>query len=91
MLGGVHHQENQDIDHDGWADMAGYLRGVLRPRLTWDDGKGGSVFITAGAMVEDRKGGTVGNATVPDGNPYPEELETRRFDTGIVRTVSRRK
>ena len=84
MLGGVHHQENQDIDRDGWADMAGYLRGVLRPRFTWDNGKGGSLFLTGGAMVEDRKGGTVGSATVPDGSSYPEELETRRFDTGVA-------
>lgn len=84
MLGGLHHQENQDIDRDGWADMAGYRRGVLRPRLTWDNGKGGSLFLTGGAMVEDRKGGTVGSATVPDGSSYPEELETRRFDTGVV-------
>ena len=57
MLGGVHHQENQDLDRDGWADMAGYLRGVLRPRLTWDNGRGGSLFLTGGAMVEDEREG----------------------------------
>jgi len=84
ILGGAHHQVDQDIDHDGWADMAGYGRGVLRPRVYWDDGKGKSLFITAGTILENRKGGTLDNATVPDGNPYPEELETRRFDTGVV-------
>jgi outer membrane receptor for ferrienterochelin and colicins len=33
ILGGAHHQEQQDIDRDGWADMAGYRRGLLRPRF----------------------------------------------------------
>ena len=84
MLGGVHHQEDQDIDGDSWADIAGYGRGVLRPRFNWDNGKGGSLFLTGGAMVEDRTGGTSGGATVPDGSSYPEELETQRFDTGVV-------
>lgn len=75
LLGGAHRQERQDLDGDGWADMAGYRRGVLRPRLTWEDGKGSSLFFTAGAMVEDREGGS---------RAYPEELRTRRFDAGIV-------
>ena len=84
LLGGGHHQEKQDLDGDGWADMAGYRRGVLRPRFYWEDGTGRSLFITAGAMAEDRAGGTIGNATVPDGNPFPEELTTRRYDFGAV-------
>lgn len=84
MLGGAHFQERQDIDGDGWADMAGYRRGVLRPRFSWDDGGGRSVFATLGATVEDRKGGTIGNVTVPDGSRFPEELTTRRFDGGVV-------
>ena len=84
MLGGAHHQVQQDIDSDGWADMAGYRRGVLRPRFYWEDGTGRSLFFTAGAMVEDRTGGTVGTATMPDGNPFPEELTTQRYDAGVV-------
>jgi iron complex outermembrane receptor protein len=83
-LGGMHLQQRRDIDGDGWADMAGYRRGTLRPRFSWENGTGKSVFVTAGAMIEDRKGGTIGNATVPDGNHFPEQLTTRRFDAGII-------
>jgi iron complex outermembrane receptor protein len=83
LLAGLHHQQRQDIDNDGWSDMAGYLRGIVRPRLYWDDGSGSSIFITAGAMLEDRTGGTIDDATL-DGNPFPEELRTDRYDAGIV-------
>ena len=84
MLGGAHFQHRQDIDRDGWADLPGYRRGVLRPRFVWDDGSGRSLFATVGAMVEDREGGTMGDARVPDGQRFPEELNKRRFDGGIV-------
>jgi len=72
------------IDSDGWADMAGYRRAVLRPRFYKEDSSGGSLFFTAGAMAEDRSGGTIGAATVPDGNRFPEELTTQRYDAGFV-------
>jgi iron complex outermembrane receptor protein len=84
ILGGGHHQRQQDIDGDGWADMAGYRRAIARPRLYWEDGTGRTLFITAGAMLEDRAGGTIGDATVPDGSPFPEELTTQRYDAGVV-------
>ncbi|MBI2816916.1 MAG: TonB-dependent receptor [Acidobacteria bacterium] len=84
MLGGAHIQESQDIDRDGWADMPGYRRVVLRPRFFWDDGSGRSVFATIGGMVEDREGGTIGDARAPDGQRFPEELRTRRLDGGVV-------
>jgi outer membrane receptor for ferrienterochelin and colicins len=84
LLGGVHFQERQDLDGDGWADMAHYGRGILRPRFSWDDGSGRSFFATVSAMAEDREGGTIGDATVPDGSRFPEELTTRRFDAGAV-------
>ena len=84
ILGGAHHQRRQDIDGDGWTDMPGYRRGTVRPRFYWDDGGGRSIFITAGAMLEKREGGTIGKATVPDGVQFPESLRTQRFDTGVV-------
>jgi outer membrane receptor for ferrienterochelin and colicins len=84
LLAGAHQQRRQDLDGDGWADMAAYRRGILRPRVSWDDGKGRSLFVTAGAMLEDREGGTIGDARVPDGTSFPEELTTRRFDLGVV-------
>jgi iron complex outermembrane receptor protein len=84
LLGGAHSQNRTDIDGDGWADLPSYRRGTLRPRLMWDDRKGRSVFATIGAMVEDRSGGTIGKAVVPDGRTFAEELTTRRFDAGLV-------
>ena len=50
---------SNDRDDDGWADLAGYERGVLRPRLFWDGGNGRSAFLTAGVTIEDREGGTM--------------------------------
>ncbi len=87
LLGGTHFQEKTDIDSDGWADLPGYRRALIRPRVFWDNGTGRSVFATAGVMAEDREGGTIGNAAVPagpGGSPFPEELDTRRFDGGMV-------
>jgi iron complex outermembrane receptor protein len=75
LLGGAHFQHRSDIDDDRWADVPGYQRGVLRPRFFWDNGAGDSLFITTGATVEDRAGGS------PD---FPEELRTRRFDGGFT-------
>ena len=84
LLGGAHYQKRNDIDGDGWADLAGYRRAVIRPRIYFDDGEGRSLFITTGATIEERKGGTIGGAIVPDGRRFPEELDTQRFDTGLV-------
>ncbi|HYR89422.1 MAG TPA: TonB-dependent receptor [Terriglobia bacterium] len=84
LLGGAHGQEKTDIDGDGWADLAGYRRGTIRPRVMWDDGKGKSLFATIGTMVEDREGGTMETAVVPNGQTFAEELATRRADGGFV-------
>jgi outer membrane receptor for ferrienterochelin and colicins len=84
LLGGTHFQERKDIDRDGWADLPSYRRADIRPRFFWDNGSGRSIFATIGAMAEERSGGTIGNATVPDGRHFPEELGTRRFDAGFV-------
>jgi outer membrane receptor for ferrienterochelin and colicins len=75
LLGGAHFQERTDIDGDLWADLPKYKRAVVRPRLFRDDQQGRSVFVTVGAMAEDREGG---------GDFFPEELRTRRFDAGAV-------
>ena len=42
LLGGGHFQQRNDIDGDGWADLAGYSRGVARPRFFWNGGEGRS-------------------------------------------------
>ena len=85
FLGGGHWQDQTDIDHDGWADLAHYERGVARPRFFWDDGEGQSLFMTVGTTVENRTGGTQSDAPLPEtGMPYRESLDTRRFDLGVL-------
>jgi iron complex outermembrane receptor protein len=85
LLGGGHRQTRNDRDDDGWADIAGYGRGVLRPRIFWDGSNGQSAYITAGATVENREGGTMPGATLAaTGFPYLEALDTRRYDVGAT-------
>ncbi|HTV03329.1 MAG TPA: TonB-dependent receptor [Luteitalea sp.] len=82
LLGGVHTQERLDRDDDRWTDVAGYRRGVVRPRLFYDSGTGRSMFLTTGLIVENREAGTIDGGTAPDGSPFAERLETRRADVG---------
>jgi iron complex outermembrane receptor protein len=84
LAGGYHRQSRQDLDSDGWIDMPGYERFTLRPRLFWEGTSGASAFLTAGAMTEDRAGGTLPGRTVPDGRPFPQAQDTTRFDAGLV-------
>lgn len=83
LLGGGHWQETNDVNDDAWADLAGYSRAVVRPRVFWDGGNGRSFFATAGFTHEDRDGGTPDGSVLPaTGAPYVEALETRRYDAG---------
>jgi outer membrane receptor for ferrienterochelin and colicins len=83
LLGNGDWQRQQDLNGDGWADLAGYGRGVVRPRFYWDDKNGHSALLTGGATYEDRSGGTVAGAVLPvTGQPYRESLNTRRYDLG---------
>ncbi len=85
LLVGGHWQETNDVDNDAWADLPGYARGVVRPRVFWDDGGGRTFFATTGFTYEDRSGGTPdGDVLVATGQPYVEALETRRFDGGAA-------
>ena len=85
LLVGGHWQQRNDVDDDGWADLAGYSRGVVRPRLFWSDGSGRSLFATAGAMWEQRDGGTMPSSVLPaTGEPFLESLDTNRFDAGLM-------
>jgi outer membrane receptor for ferrienterochelin and colicins len=85
LLGGGHAQTRTDVDGDGWADVAGYTRGVARPRLFWDGGDGRNAFLTAGLTWEDREGGTASGAILPaTGRAYREALATRRYDVGAT-------
>jgi iron complex outermembrane receptor protein len=83
LLGGAYLQEHWDVNGDGWSDVAGYSRGVFRPRLYWDNGQGGTALLTGGVIYEDRSGGTVSGAVLPATHqPYIEALRTNRYDVG---------
>jgi len=84
FLASAHRQRENDLDGDGWADMAGYDRLVIRPRVFYDVPSGHSFVATVGYTGEQRDGGTLPGRTAPDASPYPEGLRTRRADVGLV-------
>ena len=84
LLSGFHRQSRRDLDGDGWTDVAGYERGMLRPRVFYSDGEGTTVMATGGVIVEDRRGGTLDGQVAPDGAPFAESLGTSRGDVGAV-------
>jgi len=88
VFSGWHRQDRTDRDGDGWTDVPGYRRGVVRPRLYYEDGRGQSLFATIGATVEDRSGGTLPGRTAPDGAPWRESNSTARLDAGLVGRVA---
>lgn len=76
-------QSAEDRDKDGWGDQPRARRGGARARFARDDAAGRSVFVTAGFGYDDRVGGTLGNATAPDGRPFSEGLTSQRADIGM--------
>lgn len=84
ITAGAHRQSGQDIDGDGWYDLPGYDRLTARPRFQWEGNDGSSVYLTIGAMTEDRVGGTLPGRTVADGSAFAQTQDTRRLDTGLV-------
>ena len=84
VTGGIHHQQEQDLDNDGWIDMAGYERGSIRPRVYWQGDKGQNLYVTLGAMKEQRTGGTLNEAALPDESTFQQNLDTLRTDIGFV-------
>jgi outer membrane receptor for ferrienterochelin and colicins len=84
VLAGAHRQRQTDLDDDGWTDMPGYRRVVLRPRFHFDDRAGRTAFVTGGLTAEQRDGGTMPGAVVPGGRAHAEALRTRRADVGVL-------
>ena len=66
LLGGGYGQTSQDLNRDGWADIASYGRGVVRPRFFWDNKSGGTAVVTSGVTYENRSGGTLRGAVLPE-------------------------
>jgi iron complex outermembrane receptor protein len=87
LLAGADTQTAEDVDGDGWTDLPRYRRAVLRPRFHWVGQDGAEMLLTAGAIVEDRTGGTRSGGRVPPGDPlgqaFVETLDTHRVDAGL--------
>ncbi len=83
LLASAHRQDYADVNADGWADVPSFQRYSIRPRLFWNDGRGGSAILTVGGMIEDRSGGTLPGSLTPAGTPHGESLDTRRIDAGF--------
>lgn len=84
VTAGIHHQASQDLDDDGWIDLAGYERASVRPRMYWQGDGGENLYLTLGTMTEQRTGGTLGDATTPDGANYALNQDTKRTDVGFI-------
>jgi iron complex outermembrane receptor protein len=84
LLGGFHRQSRRDLDDDGWTDVAGYERGMIRPRLFYSDDQARTAILTGGLIAESRRGGTLDDRVAPDGAPFDESLDTARGDAGGV-------
>lgn len=84
VTGGLHRQTRQDLDGDGWSDIAAYERFTVRPRLFWEGPGGATAYTTIGLMGEDRRGGTAPGRVTPDGRFFPKAQETQRLDAGLV-------
>lgn len=84
LTAGAHRQDGQDLDGDGWYDMAGYDRVTARPRMQWTGADGSSLYLTLGAMAEERAGGTLPGRTAPDGRAFAQLQDTERLDGGLV-------
>ncbi len=84
LTAGLHRQQEQDLDDDGWIDMAGYKRGTIRPRVYWQGEDGANLYLTLGLMKEQRTGGTLNDATVPDGSPFSQSQDSLRTDIGFI-------
>lgn len=83
LVGGFNRQDRQDVDGDGWANIPGYHRWTVRPRLFWNGANGAKLFVTIGGMTEQRNGGTLPGRVVPDGSPFAQDQRSRRFDAGL--------
>lgn len=77
-------QGAEDVDDDGWGDQPRARRWGIRPRFSFDDTTGRSLFLTAGYGYDDRQGGTLENAVMADGLPFREGLTGRRVDAGLT-------
>ncbi len=87
ITAGAHRQNEQDLDSDGWIDLSGYERWTARPRLFWEGDNGANVYLTAGAMKEERQGGNLTGRTMPDGSFFAQNQNSTRYDSGLIAEI----
>ena len=75
-------QERRDVDGDGWADLAGYSRGVIRPRFFWITRTAARRADGRHDLRESLRRHFVRHHVPGHGEPYKEALNTRRYDVG---------
>ena len=68
-------QMSQDVDGDGWTDQAEAQRWSVRPRYSFANESGRSLFATAGYSYDNREGGSATSR---------EMLRGRRGDAGLT-------
>src|SRR5947209_15868335 len=78
------YQNSDDPDGDGWAEVNGYRRVVIRPRAYWARSDHNSWFMTGGWTAENRWSGTFGDARLPDFRRASDDADTRRAVAGTV-------
>ena len=80
-------RSSNDVDDDGWADLAGYSRGVVRPRVFWDNEHGPLAVRhrrrDVGAAA--RRHDAVGGACRRPARRIPSRSTRRAFDGGVGR------
>lgn len=77
VTAGIHHQEEQDLDDDGWIDMAGYERGNWHLGLLGQITIGQvSFFVNAENLLNVRQ-------TKEDSLVLPEQAPSGRWTTNI--------
>ena len=81
---GRHYGNPADPDGDGWAEVPGYKRITVRPRVWWSRSPTSNWFMTGGWTSENRRSGTFGNARLPDFNRFSDDADTRHADGGTV-------
>lgn len=85
LLGGVHQEQADDRDGDGWIDTPGFRRIEARPRLFWNDSAGHSAMFTVGGFDERRSAGGVVPATpVRSSFPFVDSLSSSHLDAGLT-------
>lgn len=94
LLGTGDWQDRRDLDSDGWADVAGYTRGVVRPRFYWDGGEGRTGFLTGGNHIRESgrlntagRGPARNRSAVPGSAGYPPVRSWRQLSIPIERPV----